>query len=233
MGQAGADRAIPAGTAVAISDLRFTYPDGPFALTVPSLEVLSGERLAIVGPSGCGKTTLLRLIAGILVPDAGRVAVGDVAVSALGDSARRRFRISRVGLVFQSFALIEYLDVLDNIVHCYRIGDGLQVDDALRERAHKLATELGVGDKLGRKVGALSAGERQRVAICRALLADPGLLLADEATGNLDPDNKGRILDRLFERLTPGRSTLIAVTHDHELLDRFDRVLDLREIATS
>jgi putative ABC transport system ATP-binding protein len=219
------------GAAVAISDLRFAYPGGPFSLSVPSLEVDPGERLAVVGPSGCGKTTLLRLLAGILVPDTGRVAVGDVPVSTLGDAARRRFRITRLGLVFQSFALIEYLDVLDNVVHCHRIGDGLRVDDALRERASKLATELGLGDKLGRKVGALSAGERQRVAVCRALLADPDLLLADEATGNLDPDNKGRILDRLFERLTPGRSTLIAVTHDHELLDRFDRVLDLREIA--
>jgi putative ABC transport system ATP-binding protein len=196
------------GAAVAISDLRFAYPGGPFSLSVPSLDVRPGERLAVIGPSGCGKTTLLRLMAGILIPDAGRVAVGDVPVSTLDDSARRRFRISRLGLVFQSFALI-----------------------ALRERARSLARELGLGDKLGRKVGALSAGERQRVAVCRALLADPDLLLADEATGNLDPDNKGRILDRLFERLTPGRSTLIAVTHDHELLDRFDRVLDLREIA--
>jgi putative ABC transport system ATP-binding protein len=222
-----------ADAGVSVSDLRFAYPHGPFSLDIPRLEVRAGERLAVIGPSGCGKTTLLRLIAGILVPDAGRVAVGDVPVSTLGDGARRQFRIARLGLVFQSFALIEYLDVLDNILHCYRIGDGLALDAGVRDRARRLATDLGLGDKLGRKVGDLSAGERQRVAICRALLGDPAVLLADEATGNLDPDNKGRILDRLFERLTPGRSTLIAVTHDHELLDRFDRVVDLREFGAA
>jgi putative ABC transport system ATP-binding protein len=157
--------------------------------------------------------------------------IPSTAKSTLSDRERRRFRIARLGLAFQSFAHIEYLDVLDNIVHCYRIGAGLRVDADVRERARRLAADLGLGDKLSRKVVALSAGERQRVAICRALLADPELLLADEATGNVDPDNKGRILDRLFEGMTPGRSTLIAVTHDHELLDRFDRVIDLRELT--
>jgi len=217
---------------VEITDLRFAYPRGRFALALPHLTISAGERLAVIGPSGCGKTTLMRLIAGILVPDAGAVAVGGVPVSTLEDAARRRFRIARLGLVFQSFALIEYLNVLDNILHRYRIGHGLSLDAAVRDRARQLAEDMGLGDKLGRKVGALSAGERQRVAICRALLGDPAVLLADEATGNLDPDNKGRILDRLFERLTPGRSTLVAVTHDHELLDRFDRVVDLHEFAT-
>jgi ABC-type lipoprotein export system ATPase subunit len=136
-----------------------------------------------------------------------------------------------MGLVFQSLALVDYLNVLDNLLHCYRITNALRLDADVRRRARALATELGIGDKLRRPVGALSQGERQRVAIGRALLAGPELLLADEATGNLDPANKGRILDLLFAQQDRDRSTLVAVTHDHELLPRFDRVLDFRELC--
>ena len=109
----------------------------------------------------------------------------------------------------------------------------LRLTRDVRDRAGELAAGLGLGDKLRRPVGQLSQGERQRVAIGRALLSDPDLLLTDEATGNLDPGNKGRILDLLFERMAPGRSTLIAVTHDHELLDRFDRVIDYRDLESA
>ena len=187
--------------------------------------------MAIIGPSGCGKTTLLGLLTGNLVPRSGRVVVSETEISGLTDAERRRFRVTRMGLVFQSLALVEYLDVLDNILHCYRITNALRLDDAVRNRARSLARELGLADKLRRPVGALSQGERQRVAIGRALLSKPDVLLADEATGNLDPANKGRILDLLFAQLDEDRSTLIAVTHDHELLPRFDRVLDFREIC--
>jgi putative ABC transport system ATP-binding protein len=240
--------------AITVEDLRFAYlsstsgagktgaasgnasgnaPDPPhgFSLHLPHLEVEAGERLAIIGPSGCGKTTLLGLLTGILVPQTGRVSVSGIEVSALGDAERRRFRITRMGLVFQSLALVEYLNVLDNILHCYRITSALRLDEAVRSRARSLASELGLGDKLRRPVGALSQGERQRVAIGRALLAEPEILLADEATGNLDPVNKGRILDLLFAQLERDRSTLVAVTHDHELLPRFDRVVDFRELC--
>ena len=223
----------PRHVVISVSDLRFSYPAGTFAIDVPRLEIAHAERLAIIGPSGCGKTTLLKLLAGILVPESGRVAVAGRELSALGDAERRRFRITRLGLVFQALDLVEYLSVLDNIVHCYRISRALRLGEEVRARAAELATGLGLGDKLRRPVEALSAGERQRVAICRALLSEPELLLADEATGNLDPVGKGRILDLLFERLERDRSTLVAVTHDHELLDRFDRVVDLRELARS
>jgi putative ABC transport system ATP-binding protein len=138
-----------------------------------------------------------------------------------------------MGLVFQSLALVEYLDVLDNILHGYRITNALRLDEVVRSRARLLATELGLADKLRRPIAALSQGERQRVAIGRALLSQPAVLLADEATGNLDPVNKGRILDLLFAQLEDDRSTLVAVTHDHELLPRFDRVVDFREFCAS
>jgi putative ABC transport system ATP-binding protein len=138
-----------------------------------------------------------------------------------------------MGLVFQSLALVEYLDVLDNILHGYRITNALRLDEVVRSRARLLATELGLADKLRRPIAALSQGERQRVAIGRALLSQPAVLLADEATGNLDPVTKGRILDLLFAQLEDDRSTLVAVTHDHELLPRFDRVVDFREFCAS
>ena len=214
---------------IEVSALRFSYPAGTFSIEVRGLQIARGERLAVVGPSGCGKTTLLKLLTGVLVPESGRVVVGDAELSALADADRRRFRITRMCLVFQSLHLVEYLNVLDNIVHCHRITRALPLDPAVRERAAELASGLGLGDKLRRPVETLSAGERQRVAICRALVTEPEVLLADEATGHLDPASKGRILDLLFERLGE-RSTLVAVTHDHELLDRFDRVVDLREL---
>ena len=222
---------------IAVSDIRFFYAASDssgaehFSLHLPRLEISPGERVAIIGPSGCGKTTLLGLLTGILVPQTGRVVVSGTEISGLPDSERRRFRITRMGLVFQSLALVEYLDVLDNILHAYRITNALRIDESVRSRARSLASDLGLEDKLHRPVGALSQGERQRVAIGRALLSKPEVLLADEATGNLDPANKGRILDLLFAQLDRDRSTLVAVTHDHELLPRFDRVVDFREIC--
>jgi ABC-type lipoprotein export system ATPase subunit len=189
--------------------------------------------VAIIGPSGCGKTTLLGLLTGILVPQSGRVIVSGTEISGVGDAERRRFRITKMGLVFQSLALVEYLNVLDNLLHSYRITNALRLDDDVRNRACSLASDLGLADKLRRPVGALSQGERQRVAIGRALLSKPEILLADEATGNLDPANKGRILDLLFAQLERDGATLVAVTHDHELLPRFDRVVDFRELCES
>jgi len=212
--------------------LEFAYPQGDFFLRIADFSVASGERIAVVGPSGSGKSTLLYLIAGILVPRAGRVEVDGRAVSALGDAERRAFRAASVGFVFQDFELVDYLNVLDNILHPCRISGALALDAAARDRAHELAARMGISDKLRRPVTDLSHGERQRVAICRALIARPKLILADEATGNLDPDNKLRILDLLFEEAARAAATVLAVTHDHALLPRFDRVADFADFRT-
>ena len=217
---------------IKISSLEFSYPGTDFQLTIPELAVAAGERLAVIGPSGSGKTTLLNLIAGIITPQQGAVSVGDVAVSSLSDGQRRDFRITTIGFVFQDFELIEYLNVLDNILHPYRITGALQLDAKVRQRAAGLAESMGIGDKLKRFVNDLSHGEKQRVAICRALLPSPDLILADEATGNLDPENKNHILDLLFESVREHNATLLAVTHDHELLPRFDRVVDFQSFRS-
>lgn len=214
---------------VEVKNVTFAYPSGGFRLRVPSLSLAAGERLAIVGPSGSGKTTLLNLIAGILTPDSGRINVAGTDVTALSEAERRHFRASRVGFVFQDFALLDYLPARQNILYPYLISRGLRLDTEARARAEFLANACGIGDKLDRHPGALSQGEQQRVAICRALVTQPKLVLSDEATGNLDPESKERILDLLFERAKEAGAGVLAVTHDHELLSRFDRVLDFAE----
>ena len=217
---------------IRLADLRFRYRDGDFALHVPSLEVARGERVAIVGPSGSGKTTLLHVIAGIRVRDSGVAETDGVDVAGLDDGARRDFRIRKVGLVFQEFELLEYLSVLDNILLPYRIHPGLRLDGSVRDRGEELAGQVGIGDKLGRFATRLSQGEKQRVAVCRALIAEPALLLADEPTGNLDPQNKVRVMESLFAVAEARGATLVTVTHDHDLLDRFDRVVDFKQFES-
>jgi len=213
---------------IRIHGLQFGYPGGDFRLTVPAFSVDAGEKVAVIGPSGSGKTTLLNLIAGILTPRQGAIRVDGVGVSELADAERRSFRITSIGFVFQDFELLDYLNVLDNILHPYRITAALTLSREVRTRAGRLAEQMGIGDKLKRGAEDLSQGEKQRTAICRALLAEPKLILADEATGNLDPENKSRILDLLFETVTDQKATLLAVTHDHELLPRFDRTVDFQ-----
>ena len=214
---------------ISIKDLRFRYSEGEFALHVPELAVGKGEKVAVIGPSGSGKTTLLNLIAGIRTPQSGEVVTQGTDVGVLDDAARRDFRIRQIGLVFQEFELLEYLNVLDNILLPYRINRSLELSREVRGRAAELAEEVGIGSYLGRYVDHLSQGERQRVSVCRALLAKPPLILADEPTGNLDPTNKGRVLDILFSYVDRNDATLVTVTHDHDLLPRFERVIDFKQ----
>jgi ABC-type lipoprotein export system ATPase subunit len=217
---------------IEIEALKFHYPQGEFSLSIPHMVVGQGEKVAVIGPSGSGKTTLLNLIAGISRPQQGAVTVADHRVSSYRDAEWRDFRITNIGFVFQGFELLDYLNVLDNIVHPYRITRALKLTQQVQQRAIDLANGLGIGDKLKRFSGELSQGEKQRAAICRALLPQPQLVLADEATGNLDPRNKGRILDLLFENVESHGASLLAVTHDHELLPRFDRVIDFFDFRT-
>jgi putative ABC transport system ATP-binding protein len=213
-----------------VVDLEFRYGEGGFHLKIPRLSIERGSTVAVIGPSGTGKTTLLNLIAGIVTPLAGRIVTNDTDVTTLGDSARRDFRIRQIGLVFQEFELLAYLNVLDNILLPYRINPSLPLRESVRRRAVELARSVGIEDKLNRQVDRLSQGERQRVAVCRALLPEPALLLADEPTGNLDPTNKGRVLDILFDYVAKNGTTLVTVTHDHDLLGRFGRVIEFRDV---
>ncbi len=214
---------------IEIDDLRFDYGAGDFCLDIPHLHVKEGERVAVVGPSGSGKTTLLNLIAGITRPQSGQIVTGAAELSALDDAAIRDFRIANIGLVFQEFELLEYLHVLDNVLLPYRINGALRLNAAVVQRAKELLTSVGIGDKAHRYPDNLSQGEKQRVAVCRALLVKPPLLLADEPTGNLDVMNKDRVLDILLDYATDNDATLVTVTHDRDLLDRFERIIDFKQ----
>ncbi|MCG8686324.1 MAG: ABC transporter ATP-binding protein [Desulfobacterales bacterium] len=217
---------------IQISDLTFSYASGDFQFNLPTLSIEKKEKTAIIGPSGSGKTTLLNLISGISVPNEGSIVINEQKISSLSDARRREFRISRMGFVFQDFALLDYLNIMDNILHPYRVTNALILNGSVRERARKLASEMGISDKLKRYPEKLSHGQKQRAAICRALITSPKLILADEATGNLDPENKTKILDLLFRQVEEKQATLVAVTHDHDLLDRFDRVIDFRDFMS-
>jgi putative ABC transport system ATP-binding protein len=218
---------------IRIEDLLFRYRDGGFTLAIERLEIEPRSKVAFVGPSGSGKTTLLHLLAGILAPERGRIRVGETELTRLTDSARRDFRISSIGFVFQDFELIDYLNVRENILLPYLINNSLKLTREVRQSAEELAESVGLQDKLPRTIGHLSQGERQRVAICRALLPDPQVLLADEPTGNLDPANKRRILDLLCEQAAATGATLVVVTHDHGLLADLDRVIDFDQFLHS
>lgn len=212
---------------IQISGLKFDYGRGAFAIEVPELTVARGETVAMIGPSGVGKTTLISLIAGILPPQSGSVSVDGVDLAGRSDRERRDFRITRVGFVFQEFELVEYLPVRENILLPYFLNDTLKLTPAVRKTADELAAALGMGDKLRRYPKTLSQGEKQRVAICRALIAAPPLLIADEPTGNLDPKTADTILELLLGAVRDRQATLLVVTHNHALLAAFDRVIDI------
>lgn len=218
---------------ISIRQLRFRYPRSEFLLAIDDLQISAGEKVAIIGPSGSGKTTLLNLLAGIVVPDSGVLKIGDAELTAMSESQRRNFRISKIGLVFQQFELIEYLSAFENILLPYRINRSLALTEPIRREAIARASSVGLGDKLHRRPDKLSQGEQQRVAICRALINRPEIILADEPTGNLDPLNKQRILQILFEQATANGQTLIVVTHDLGILQGFDRTIDFNRLISA
>ena len=216
---------------IEIRDLDFSYADRAFRLRVPELRIARGERVALIGPSGVGKTTLAYLIAGILSPWRGSIRAGGVEVATLNDAARRNFRIAHIGFVFQEFELLEYLSVLDNILLPFRLNPALRLTAEARASATELAGAMRLGDKLRRYPQRLSQGERQRVAICRALITQPELIIADEPTGNLDPCTAETILALLLDESSRRGATLLMITHNHALLERFDRVVDVGRLS--
>ncbi|MBF0502711.1 MAG: ABC transporter ATP-binding protein [Candidatus Riflebacteria bacterium] len=217
---------------IVFQDVRFRYPGSDaFALDVPELRIGEGEKIALVGPSGSGKTTIVSLIAGILSPERGSIVVDDVALERADDSARRVFRLRRIGLVFQEFELLEYLSATENILLPYFLDGTMLLEDKTWVAVRELAARCGLSDKLDRLPAELSQGERQRVAICRALVMKPKLLIADEPTANLDSVNAATAMDILIEFSRRDKITCIVITHDKQLLPAFDRVIDVSRFS--
>jgi putative ABC transport system ATP-binding protein len=192
-----------------------------------SLRVERGELVALYGPSGSGKTTLLKLIAAVLAPDSGEVLVGGRDIARLSDREGSRYRLRDVGFVLQTFHMIAGLSAIDNAA-LKLVGTGMNVREA-HQRMTPLLTRLGLDERADHRVGTLSMGERQRVAIAKALSTDPGLLLADEPTGNLDTRRGGEVLALLRELSRERGTAVLLVTHDPQAAAVADRVLALRD----
>ena len=209
-----------------VEDLAKVYdgPEGPVrALDGVSLTVAPGELVVVHGPSGCGKTTLLLSAGGLLRPTRGRVLVDGQDLYALAPGARADFRARHVGFVFQQFHLIPYLNVRDNI-----LAPSLAVRGAVAHgRVDELVETVGLRDRAAHRPSALSTGERQRVALARAVLNRPEVLLADEPTGNLDPDN-AQVVHDFLRSYARGGGTVLLVTHSAASMETADRVVRLR-----
>ncbi len=192
-------------------------------LTYPDLNLKAGELLAITGPSGTGKTTLLHLLAGLLRPVSGEVHYGTLNLAAASETAREGFRRRNVGYVFQDFHLMQGLSALENVEL------GLRVAGANRPhlRAQDTLKRLDLGHRLNHRPGQLSTGERQRVAVARAVAHRPGLLLVDEPTAHLDRNRAGAALNLLLDAAAELGATLIVVTHDPLVADALPARLEL------
>lgn len=196
-----------------------------YALRGVSFVVERARKVAVVGRSGSGKSTLLHLAAGIDVPTQGKVKVGQRDLSALTEEARTKLRRDEVGLIFQFFYLMPHLPVADNVALPAMIAG--EQPRLYRPRAMELLERVELADRAGDPVQKLSGGEQQRVAICRALLRRPGLLLADEPTGNLDDENGRRVMELMMELVENEGATLVYVTHSREFATLADEVWEL------
>lgn len=223
-------------TAVLLEDLAYAWPGrSGFAFELPRLEVPSGEKVLIVGPSGSGKSTLLSLVCGIVRPDRGRAVVDGVDLASLSSGRRDRFRAETIGIVFQMFNLLPYATALENVLLALAFAPARRRRVRGRERveALRLTDALGLPEHLVVETPAveLSVGQQQRVAVARALIGGPSLIVADEPTSALDASAQSAFLDVLFERVAEAGATLLMVSHDERLSGRFDRVASLLEIG--
>jgi putative ABC transport system ATP-binding protein len=176
---------------------------------------------------------LLRLACGILTPEAGSVTAGETVLSSLPESARRRYRLHQIGLVFQTFELVPYLNARDNILLPFRVSTDLILSPEVNARAEALAEQTGITHLLGQSPAEISQGERQRIALCRALITGPAMILADEPTGSLDPQNQQRAVALLHDQARHAGATLVMVTHEPSLLGGFDRHISLPELQAA
>ncbi len=217
-----------------LSNIEYRWPGrAPFTLTVPALTVFKGETVLLLGESGSGKSTLLSLICGTIQPDQGILNVAGKNITHLSSGARDRFRAERIGVIFQQFNLLPFGSVMDNILLPLRFAPErrIRAGDAATE-AKSLCAALGLPDDIiHAKANALSVGQQQRVAVARALIGQPPLIIADEPTSALDATSQSAFLDLLFSQTRAHETSLLMVSHDRRLGERFDRVIRMEEIA--
>lgn len=217
---------------IEISGLKFTYPGASQpVLDIPEFKLMAGERFFLFGPSGSGKTTFLEVLAGILWPQDGKVNVNGVNLVGLSAAEKDRFRALHLGIIFQQFNLIPYLNVKENIDLPF-LFNGKTKDETLQDR---LLSKLGLGHLKDKVVSELSTGQQQRVAVVRALCSKPELIIADEPTSALDYDHREKFLSLLFELCEEQKTTLVFVSHDRSIQKLFSRsasLLDLNRVKS-
>ncbi|MEH6836874.1 ABC transporter ATP-binding protein [Falsihalocynthiibacter arcticus] len=221
-------------TTLKITDVAYRWPGrAGFSLTVPDLSVARGESVLLLGESGSGKSTFLSLICGTILPDQGRVDIAGTDITTLSGGARDKLRAEQIGVIFQQFNLLPFGSVMDNILLPLRFAPARRkrAGDATAE-ASQLCAALGLPTGVtSAKSTALSVGQQQRVAVARALIGQPPLIIADEPTSALDANSQAAFLDLLFAQTTTHNTSLLMVSHDPRLGERFDRVIRMEDIA--
>lgn len=223
------DAASHAGALLRVTDVRKVYGEGHtevVAVADATMAVDQGEFVALLGPSGSGKTTLISIIGGLLGASSGTVFLGDVDVTGMSRRELTRFRAERVGFVFQSANLVPFLTARENLLYVAGLVKGGS-RAASRARADQLLEELGLADRAGNLPEQLSGGERQRVAIGRALMNDPDLVLVDEPTAALDTAMGRQVVELLRREIKSRGKTGIMVTHDLRMVEYTDRVFEI------
>ena len=218
---------------VKIESLRFQWSkNNNFKIFVPKLEVGRGKKVLFLGESGSGKTTLLSLICGFLEPFSGSISINDKIISNLTSTNKDAYRSDNIGIIFQQFNLLPYANVIDNIILPLYFSKqrSKKVENKINA-AMNLCDQLRLPESiLNQKASNLSVGQQQRVAVARALIGSPSIIVADEPTSSLDTEAQELFLDLMFDQISKNSSTLLMVSHDKSLTNYFDQVIDINEI---
>lgn len=215
---------------IELKQLRFSYPKHAPVINIADLKLAQGERLFLYGPSGCGKSTLLNLVAGTLIADHGEVNICDRDMGRLTASGRDRHRGENIGYIFQSFNLIPYLSVWENVMLPAIVSKSKGEAADVKAQAKALISKLGLESFSDKQASKLSIGQRQRVAAARALLGHPKLIIADEPTSSLDEANTAAFMELILSEAKERKLGLLFVSHDRRLESHFDRSIELPSI---
>ena len=218
---------------IRINSVKFHWSNkNDFKIYVPEFNVARGEKVLLLGESGSGKTTLLSLICGFLNPSSGDIFLNDEPINKLSARKKDQYRCDNIGIIFQQFNLLPYAKVIDNILlPLYFSKTRVENIKDQKETAGNICKSLRLPDEvLNMQASKLSVGQQQRVAVARALIGNPPLIIADEPTSALDKNAQSIFLDLMFSQISESRSTLLMVSHDESLSQRFDRVINLDDI---
>ena len=220
-------------TIIKIDSLRFHWSKkSSFKIYISGFTVKKGEKILLLGESGSGKTTLLSLIAGFLDPLSGEININGKSINSLTSSKKDKFRADNFGIIFQQFNLLPYANIIDNIILPLYFSKRRSTHiKNRRDVAMTLCRRLKLPDDIAEtKASSLSVGQQQRVAVARALIGNPPLIIADEPTSSLDTETQEKFLDLMFEQIDQNKSTLLMVSHDKSLSRRFDRIINIKDI---